>query len=158
MGVVKVLAVLMGVLIIIGSTVVVVTIIKRTTTVAESNDAGAAVVLDEPAGTRIGGIAAVSTRLAVLLQGAGPDSDRPDRFLPGPEARPAAPSHWRAGAAHRQSIGRQADAPMSSTFLQDTRCQKLRPGSASHRAFIMHGNVVRPRRWHIASASPSPAW
>jgi hypothetical protein len=73
MGVVKVLAVLMGVLIIIGSTVVVVTIIKRTTTTTESNDAGAAVVLDEPAGTRIGGIAAVSNRLAVLLQGAGPD-------------------------------------------------------------------------------------
>jgi hypothetical protein len=71
--VVKVLAVLMGVLIIIGSTVVVVTIIKRTTTTTESNDAGAAVVLDEPAGTRIGGIAAVSSRLAVLLQGAGPD-------------------------------------------------------------------------------------
>jgi len=58
-----VLAVLMGVLI----------IIKRTTTTTESNDAGAAVVLDEPAGTRIGGIAAVSNRLAVLLQGAGPD-------------------------------------------------------------------------------------
>ena len=73
MGVVKVLAVLMGVLIIIGSTVVVVTIVKRTTTTAETTDAGAAVVLDEPAGTRIGGIAAVSNRLAVLLQGAGPD-------------------------------------------------------------------------------------
>jgi hypothetical protein len=73
MGVVKVLAVLMGVLIIIGSTVVVVTIVKRTTTTAETTDAGAAVVLDEPAGTRIGGIAAVSSRLAVLLQGAGPD-------------------------------------------------------------------------------------
>jgi hypothetical protein len=63
----------MGVLIIIGSTVVVVTIVKRTTTTAETTDAGAAVVLDEPAGTRIGGIAAVSSRLAVLLQGAGPD-------------------------------------------------------------------------------------
>ncbi len=71
MGVVKVLAVLMGVLIIIGSTVVVVTIIKRTG--AESSDVGAAVVLDEPAGTRIGGIAPVSNGLAVLLQGAGPD-------------------------------------------------------------------------------------
>jgi hypothetical protein len=72
MGVVKVLAVLMGVLIIIGSTVVVVTIIKRST--AEQSDASAAVVLDEPAGTRIGGIAAISGRLAVLLQGgAGPD-------------------------------------------------------------------------------------
>ena len=30
-------------------------------------------VLDEPTGTRIGGIAALSDRLAVLLQGAGPD-------------------------------------------------------------------------------------
>jgi len=72
MGVVKVLAVLMGVLIIIGSTVVVVTIIKRSTA-PTTTDIGAAVVLDEPAGTRIGGIAAVSNRLAVLLQGAGPD-------------------------------------------------------------------------------------
>ena len=72
MGVVKVLAVLMGVLIIIGSTVVVVTIIKRSTD--ESSGASVAVVLDEPAGTRIGGIAALSGRLAVLLQGgSGPD-------------------------------------------------------------------------------------
>ena len=73
MGVVKVLAVLMGILIIIGSTVVVVTIIKRTGTGTASSDSGAAIVLDEPAGTRIGGIAAVSNRLAVLLQGSGPD-------------------------------------------------------------------------------------
>jgi hypothetical protein len=72
MRVVKVLAVLMGVLIIIGSTVVVVTIIKRST--GEAAQGGAAVVLDEPVGTRIVGIAAVSDRLAVLLQGgAGPD-------------------------------------------------------------------------------------
>ena len=71
MGVVKVLAVVMGVLIIIGSTVVVVTIIKRST--GESSAANIAVVLDEPAGTRIGGIAATSDQLAVLLQGAGPD-------------------------------------------------------------------------------------
>jgi hypothetical protein len=72
MGVVKVLAVLMGVLIIIGSTVVVVTIIKRSTD--ESSGTPVAVVLDEPAGTRIGGIAAMPGRLAVLLQGgAGPD-------------------------------------------------------------------------------------
>jgi hypothetical protein len=71
MGVVKVLAVLMGVLIIIGSTVVVVTIIKRTG--GEPKGTDVAVVLDEPAGTRIGGIAALSDRLAVLLQGAGPD-------------------------------------------------------------------------------------
>jgi hypothetical protein len=71
MGVVKVLAVLMAILIVVGSTVVIFTIIKRGT--AASSDIGAAVVLDEPAGTRIGSIAAVSNRLAVLLQGAGPD-------------------------------------------------------------------------------------
>ena len=69
---VKVLAVVMGVMILIGTTVVVVTIIKRSTN--ESSDAGVAVVLDQPAGTRIGGIAAMSGRLAVLLQGGtGPD-------------------------------------------------------------------------------------
>jgi hypothetical protein len=71
MGVVKVLAVLMAVLIIIGSTVVVVTIIKRST--VEPGPTNVAVILDEPTGTRIGGIAALSDRLAVLLQGAGPD-------------------------------------------------------------------------------------
>jgi len=75
MRVVKVLAVLMGVLIIIGSTVVVVTIVKRSTD--ESNTAPVAVVLDEPAGTRIGGITALSGRLAVLLQG----GDGPDRVV-----------------------------------------------------------------------------
>jgi hypothetical protein len=71
MRLVMVLAVVMGVMILIGSTVVVVTIIKR----AAGGSVGAhvAVVLDEPAGTRISGIAALSDRLAVLLQGAGPD-------------------------------------------------------------------------------------
>jgi hypothetical protein len=68
---VKVLAVVMGVLIIVGTTVVVVTIIKRAGGAAGGPNV--ALVLDEPAGTRIGGIAAVSGRLAVLLQGAGPD-------------------------------------------------------------------------------------
>jgi hypothetical protein len=68
---VKVLAVVMGVLIVVGTTVVVVTIIKRSG--GEAGGPSVAVVLDEPTGTRIGGIAAVSGRLAVLLQGAGPD-------------------------------------------------------------------------------------
>jgi hypothetical protein len=71
MGFIKVLAVVMGILILIGTSVVVVTIVKR------SAGSGAvpnvALVLHEPEGTRIGGIAAVSDRLAVLLQGAGPD-------------------------------------------------------------------------------------
>jgi hypothetical protein len=71
MGMIKVLAVLMGVLIIIGTTVVVVTIIKRAT--SASSVTKIALVLDEPTGTRIGGIAALSDRLAVLLQGVGPD-------------------------------------------------------------------------------------
>jgi hypothetical protein len=71
MRLVKVLVVVMGVMILLGSTVVVVTIIKR----SSGGSAGirVAVVLDEPAGTRIAGIAALSDRLAVLLQGAGPD-------------------------------------------------------------------------------------
>ena len=70
MRMLKALVVLMGVAIVVGSTVVVVTIIKRA---GGSSGTHAAMVLDEPAGTRIGGIAAVSDRLAVLLQGAGPD-------------------------------------------------------------------------------------
>jgi hypothetical protein len=71
MGFVKVLAVVMGVMILIGTTVVVVTIIKRSA--GGLGGTNVAVVLDEPAGTRIGGITALSDRLAVLLQGAGPD-------------------------------------------------------------------------------------
>ena len=71
MRLVKVLAVVMGVMILIGTTVVVVTIIKRTA--GGSAAIHVAVVLDEPTGTRIGGIAALSDRLAVLLQGGGPD-------------------------------------------------------------------------------------
>ncbi len=71
MRLVKVLAVVMGVMIVIGTTVVVVTIIKRATSGPPA--ANIAVVLEEPAGTSIRGIAAVSDRLAVLMQGAGPD-------------------------------------------------------------------------------------
>ncbi len=71
MRLVKLLAVVMGVMIVLGSTVVVVTIIKRAS--SGSPVAHVAVVLDQPAGTTIGGIAALSDRLAVLLHGAGPD-------------------------------------------------------------------------------------
>ena len=80
MGVVKVLVVVMGILIIAGTSVLIVAIFNRDlvtgilTHRAPPTLARVAVVLDQPAGTRIGGIAAVSDRLAVLLQGgAGPD-------------------------------------------------------------------------------------
>lgn len=75
MRLVKVLAVVMGILILIGSGVVVVTIVKRAS--GGGSASNVAVVLPEPAGTRIGGIAATSDRLAVLLQGGG----GPDRII-----------------------------------------------------------------------------
>ena len=71
MGFVKVAAVVMGVLILVGTGVIAVTIVKRMSQGGTSSNV--TVVLDEPEGTRIGGIAALSDRLAVLLQGAGPD-------------------------------------------------------------------------------------
>ncbi len=71
MGFVKAAAIIMGVLIVVGTSVIAVTIIKRMSGGAAPSNV--TVVLDEPEGTRIGGIAALSDRLAVLLQGAGPD-------------------------------------------------------------------------------------
>jgi hypothetical protein len=68
---VKVAAVVMGIMILVGSGVIVVTVVKRMTSATQATHF--AVVLDEPAGTRIGGITAMSDRLAVLLVGAGPD-------------------------------------------------------------------------------------
>lgn len=75
MQLVKVLAVVMGILILVGSAVVVGTIVKRAGTGGSA--ANVAVVLDEPAGTHISGIAATQDRLAVLLQGGG----GPDRIV-----------------------------------------------------------------------------
>ena len=72
MGFVKAAAVIMGVLILVGTGVIAVTIVKRMSG-ASSAPSNVTVVLDEPEGTRIGGISALSDRLAVLLQGAGPD-------------------------------------------------------------------------------------
>jgi hypothetical protein len=71
MGFVKAAAIIMGVLILLGTGVIAVTIVKRMS--GASAPSNVTVVLDEPEGTRIGGIAALSDRLAVLLQGAGPD-------------------------------------------------------------------------------------
>jgi hypothetical protein len=72
--VLKIVTIAMGVLIVLGTTVVIVTIVKR----IMAGPAGMvekpfAVVLDEPAGTGIAGIAAVRDRLAVQLRGGGPD-------------------------------------------------------------------------------------
>ena len=72
MGFVKAAAIIMGVLILVGTGVIAVTIVKRMSG-GSSASSNLTVVLDEPEGTRIGGIAALSDRLAVLLQGAGPD-------------------------------------------------------------------------------------
>jgi hypothetical protein len=71
MGFVKAAAIIMGVLILVGTGVIAVTIVKRMSGVSAPGNV--TVVLDEPEGTRVGGIAALPDRLAVLLQGAGPD-------------------------------------------------------------------------------------
>jgi len=59
----------MGVLIVLGVGVIGVTIVRRMAVAP----GGAAAVLDEPAGTRITAVAGAGERLAVLLQGGGPD-------------------------------------------------------------------------------------
>lgn len=72
LGVLKVLTVVMGILILLGTAVVVVTIARRAGNGQAVTPTRFQVVLHEPAGTRIGGITAVGDRLAVLLQGGGP--------------------------------------------------------------------------------------
>ncbi len=68
----KVLTVGMGVLIVLATTVLVVVIARRIG--GGPAPAGpVALVLDEPAGTRILGIAGTADRLAVQLQGGGAD-------------------------------------------------------------------------------------
>jgi hypothetical protein len=72
----KIAVIVMGVLIVVGTTTLIVVVARRMTGPA-SLVAGlapaAAVVLDEPAGTRIAGIVAVRDRLALQLQGGGVD-------------------------------------------------------------------------------------
>jgi hypothetical protein len=65
------LTVVMGVLIIAGVGVVAVTIIHRMGGTAAHALAGG--VIDEPAGTHIQSVSAYGDRLAVILQGGGPD-------------------------------------------------------------------------------------
>jgi hypothetical protein len=70
------LVVAMGVLIVVGVAVVAVTIMHRMGTAGGSGSApalAAEATLNEPIGTRIGGISAMNDRLAVLLQGGGAD-------------------------------------------------------------------------------------
>ncbi len=75
----KVLVVVMGVMIVVGVAVVAVTIVRRVAATGGGTPPVAAsalpsrVVLDQPPGTRIAGIAATSDRLAVRLEGGGPD-------------------------------------------------------------------------------------
>jgi hypothetical protein len=68
----------MGVLIVAGVAVMIVVLVQRMSSVpaqiaSSSAPAVASAVLDEPAGTRIVGIALAPDRLAVQLGGGGPD-------------------------------------------------------------------------------------
>ena len=69
--VLKFVTILLGVLIVLGTTVVGVTIVRRMSAPAVPGQMAA--LLDEPAGTRIAAIAATQDRLALHLQGGGPD-------------------------------------------------------------------------------------
>ncbi len=68
----KALTAVMGLLIVVGTAVLVATIVRRAGAPAAPAEK-IAVALGEPSGTRIAGIAAVADRLAVALQGGGPD-------------------------------------------------------------------------------------
>ena len=62
----------MGVLIVVATTVLIVVVVRRLGGAA-ATPASYAVVLDEPTGTRIAGVATAGDRLAVQLQGGGAD-------------------------------------------------------------------------------------
>jgi hypothetical protein len=74
----KVLTIVMGVMILAGTGVLVAVIAHRIASrtpgsAPDGAEASMALVLDEPAGTHIAGIAAAADRLAVQLQGGGLD-------------------------------------------------------------------------------------
>lgn len=70
----KIATVVMGILIVVGTMALVIVVARRSAMPSSSRlRPDASVVLGEPAGTRIIGIAAVQDRLAVLLQGGGAD-------------------------------------------------------------------------------------
>ena len=62
--------VVMGILIVAGTAVIVVTLVQR---MSSGPAAIASAVLDEPAGTHIAGMSLSPDRLALQLQGGGPD-------------------------------------------------------------------------------------
>jgi hypothetical protein len=64
------LVVFMGVLLVVGVAVIVATLVHRMGAPAVAMPD---VVLNEPAGTHVAGVGQVGDRLAVLLQGGGPD-------------------------------------------------------------------------------------
>ena len=68
----KILTIAMGVLIVVATTVLVVLIARRVGG-GVGPPASIALLLDEPSGTRIAAIASAGDRLAVQLQGGGPD-------------------------------------------------------------------------------------
>ena len=68
----KVLTIVMGVLIVLATTVLIVLIARRIGGVGAA-PTSIAVLLDEPSGTRIAGIASAGDRLALQLNGGGPD-------------------------------------------------------------------------------------
>ena len=70
MRMLKLAVVVMGVLIVLGVTTIAVVITKRLST---ASGPPMQAVLDEPAGTRIVGVSLASDRLALQLQGGGPD-------------------------------------------------------------------------------------
>jgi hypothetical protein len=69
----KILTIAMAVMIVAGIVVVGVTILHRLSGPAGGPAFAAPAVLDEPAGSRIMSIAGVGERLAVQIQGGGPD-------------------------------------------------------------------------------------
>jgi hypothetical protein len=72
----KIAVIAMGVLIVVGTTALIVVVAHRLSSppsLVATLPASLAAVLDEPAGTRIAGIAAVRDRLAIQLQGGGAD-------------------------------------------------------------------------------------
>ena len=83
MKAVKLAVLVMGVLILLGTAVIIGTVIRRATsgapaataaaTAAATGGAPFVALLDEPAGTAIGGIVPVRDLLAVHLRGGGPD-------------------------------------------------------------------------------------
>ena len=68
----KAAVIVMGVLIVVGTAALLVLIVQKLNSTGTAA-ARAPTVLDEPAGTRIAGVAASGDRLAVQLQGGGAD-------------------------------------------------------------------------------------